>query len=195
LYFTAAPQESVFVLYCSASGVSICTKRAHAPPILQRLRCQYLYFCTSEASKLSTCHHQALCVSTLLPSRTNCMIHVSIRQHTSAYVSKRQHTVCLHTVSACVSIRHTSACVSIRQHNTSAYVSIRQHTSACVSIRQHTSAYVSIRQHTSAYVSIRQHTSAYVSIRQHTVCLRTVSVAPALYDTQAIHAAISSTAA
>jgi hypothetical protein len=48
--------------------------------------------------------------------------YVSIRQHTSAYVS------------------NTSAYVSIRQQ----YVSIRQHTSAYVS---NTSAYVSIRQH------------------------------------------------
>jgi hypothetical protein len=61
-----------------------------------------------------------------------------ICQHTSAYVSMRQHT--------------SAHCVS-------AYVSIRQHTSAYVSIRQHTSAHVSIRQHTSAHVSIRQHTS------------------------------------
>jgi hypothetical protein len=57
-----------------------------------------------------------------------------IRQHTSAYVSMR---------------RHTLACVSIRQH-TSAHVSIRQRASACVSIRQHTSAHVSVRQHTCA---------------------------------------------
>jgi hypothetical protein len=74
--------------------------------------------------------------------------------------------------------------------DTSAYVSIRQHTSACVSIRQLTAVRC---QHTSAYVSIRQHTSvqgglegggpkvwwfagetlgvlssAYASIRQHT---------------------------
>jgi hypothetical protein len=91
------------------------------------------------------------CNSWHVPFRT-CPVLVSIRQHTSAYVS----------------IRQPSAYVSIRQH-TSAYVSIRQHTSAYVSIRQHTSAYVSIRQHTSAYVSIRQHTSAYVSIRQHTL--------------------------
>jgi hypothetical protein len=39
------------------------------------------------------------------------------RQHTSAYVSIRQHT-------------------SVRRQHTSAYVSIRQLTSACVSIRQ-----------------------------------------------------------
>jgi hypothetical protein len=80
--------------------------------------------------------------------------------------------------------QHTSAYVSIRQH-TSAYV-IREwghsRIPACVRIRQHTSAYVSIRHtwmgplkdssirpHTSAFVSIR-HTS-YVSIR-HKALLR-----------------------
>jgi hypothetical protein len=120
------------------------------------------YFCTSKASKLSTCSMPIVLTYLLSPGRsTNTCQHtsayVSILQHTSAYVSIRQHA------SAYVSIRqHTSAYVSIRQQ-TSAYVSIRQHTSACVSIRQHTSAYVSIRQHTSADVSIRQHTSAYVS--------------------------------
>jgi hypothetical protein len=128
----------------------------------------------------------------LLREQTSC---VSIRQHTSAYVSNvsirrelRLQYICATTCCVRIVMRlHTSAYVSIRQH-TSAYVSIRQHTvcattccvsirhaSAYVSTRQHTSAYVSIRQHTSAYVSIRQHTSAYVSIRQHTsaVCART----------------------
>jgi hypothetical protein len=71
-------------------------------------------------------------------------------QHTSAYVSTRQH----------MRRRHDSAHSNRRALPTSrfAYVSIRQHTSAYVSIRQHTSAYVSIRQHMSAYASIRQHT-------------------------------------
>jgi hypothetical protein len=57
-------------------------------------------------------------------------------------------------------LQHTSAYVSIRQH---ASKCLRKPPQApCL---QHTSAYVSMRQHTSAYVSIRQHTSAYVSIR------------------------------
>ncbi len=113
----------------------------------------------------------------------------SIRQHTSAYVSIRQH-------------EHTSAYVSTRQHTLPVF-SLYQYaaplagsmafchadaagggggipppglataaearkSSTCtyVSIRQHVSAYVSICQYTSAYVSIRQHTSAYVSIRE-----------------------------
>ena len=59
-----------------------------------------------------------------------------------AYVSIRQHT------SAYVSIRHTSAYVSIRH-------SIRQDTSGYVRIRQDTSGYVRIRQDTSGYVCIR----------------------------------------
>jgi hypothetical protein len=52
---------------------------------------------------------------------------------------------------ACVSIRqHTSAYVSIRQHTTNKGVERRAGTAriACVSIRQLTSAYVSLRQHT-----------------------------------------------
>ncbi len=56
---------------------------------------------------------------------------VSIRQHTSAYVSIRQHKA----VQMLCGIKKGS--------------------------RQHTSAYVSRRPHTSAYVRIRQHPSAY----------------------------------
>jgi hypothetical protein len=76
-----------------------------------------------------------------------------LRQHTSAYVSIRQHTP---------EVEDERVACNLHVRRTSAYVSIGQHTSAYVSMRQHT-AYVSIRQHT-AYVSIR-HTSAYVSIR------------------------------
>jgi hypothetical protein len=105
----------------------------------------------------------------LYANRWRTVAYVSIRQHTSAYVSIRH--ILASTSTPVYANRwcteHTSAHVSTRQH-TSAYVSIRQPTSADVSRRQHTSADVSKRQHTSAYVSIRQHTSAYVSIRQHT---------------------------
>ncbi len=61
---------------------------------------------------------------------------VSIRQHTSAYVSMRTPSLAKAlTMSAtdCAEKVHISA--RIRQH-TSAYVSIRQHTSAYVSMRQ-----------------------------------------------------------
>jgi hypothetical protein len=96
-----------------------------------------------------------------------------MRQHTSEYVSIRQHAAASR---ASCAPTHASAYVSIRQHAT-AYVSISRvvRAYACVSMRQHTSAYVSIRQHTSAYVSIRQHTSAYVSIRQHTSAYVSIS--------------------
>jgi hypothetical protein len=66
---------------------------------------------------------------------------VSIHQHTSAYVSIRQHT---------------------QPHNAPAPAAPSAQPHTCVSIRQHSSAFVSIRQHTSAFVSIRQHTSAYL---------------------------------
>ena len=104
---------------------------------------------------------------------------VSVRQHTSAYVSVRQLTRC------------AASRTAGWKPSTCAYSSIRQHTSAYVSsirtaaraeyppgdvIRQHTSAYVSIRQlypPADAPNCLRnelssQHTSAYVSIRQHT---------------------------
>ncbi len=95
-------------------------------------------------------------------------------EHTSAYVSMRQHTYAKcnggHELVLCERPEKL-ACSSTCQ----AYVSIRQHTSAYVSKLllnesdpQERPERVSIRQHTSACVSIRQHTSAYVSIRQHT---------------------------
>jgi len=111
---------------------------------------------------------------------------VSIRKHTSA---------CPQPDASSPAPQHTSAYVSIRQHTSARYigtcstadVSIRKNTSACpqpdaLAPAPQTSAYVSIRQHTSAYVSmssarcigtcytdvsIRKHTSAYVSIRLH----------------------------
>ena len=124
--------------------------------------------------------------------------HVSIRQHTSAYVRPKHLLLRRQTRRTfCLSTRVTS--------NMSAYASICQHTSAYASIRQHTSAYrrgapyacrqeslaslsrarlqclgseragallsppcAAVRQHMTAYVRIRQHTPAYVSIRQPT---------------------------
>ncbi len=116
-------------------------------------------------------------------------------QHTSAYVSIRQHTGASlsGTGSTAHAVPASSVYVSIRQHTgaglsgtgsaehaapaSSAYVSIRQHTSAYVSLRgqvylalvpQRMLRLLSHDNLSSAYVSIRQHTSAYVSIRQHT---------------------------
>jgi hypothetical protein len=76
-----------------------------------------LYFCTSKASTLSTWKG----------SRSGYC--VSIRQHTSAYVSIRQHT----SLSTWKSSRGGYSRLYQRLH-----LSIRQHTSAYVSIRQHT---------------------------------------------------------
>ena len=80
---------SAYVARLRRSTASCAFSRA---PVLFLLR-QYLYFCTSTASTLST---------RSVPELTSA--YVSIRQHTSAYVSTR----------------------SIRQH-TSAYVSIREY--------------------------------------------------------------------
>ena len=86
-------------------------------------------------------------------------------EHTSAYLSIREHT---HNQKA--QAAKVSSLVVIKFLRQIAAV---QH----CSIRQHTSAYVSMRQHTSEYVSIRQHTSACVSIRKHT-CLNGKSSMP-----------------
>ncbi len=77
-------------------------------------------------------------------------------EHTSAYVSIRQHRKARQECPLVGPQEQQS--VHLRHEHTSAYVSIRQHTSAYVSIRQHMSAFVSIRQKSSAYVSIREHT-------------------------------------
>jgi hypothetical protein len=92
----------------------------------QRLLRQYLYFCASKASKLST---SGFTVAEGVPSEAA----PSSPEHMSAYVSIRQHT------SADVSIRHLSL-----QHCGYTLHPFRSRVS-----RQHTSAYVSIRQHTS----------------------------------------------
>jgi non-ribosomal peptide synthetase component E (peptide arylation enzyme) len=120
------------------------------------------------ADVCSTCDRARRCLAPLRaasPYTRRCSGTACV-QHTSAYVSIRQHasyTACVNYVT--FKIQQTSACVRIRQHTPipvfwlHACVSIRQNMSACASIRQNASAYVSIRQHTSAYVSIRQHTS------------------------------------
>ncbi len=58
--------------------------------------------------------------------------HPTDKTHTSAYVSIRQHS------SAYVSTHTISLTKSSDNTHTSAYVNIRQHTSAYASIRQHT---------------------------------------------------------
>ncbi len=90
-------------------------------------------------------------------------------EHALAYIStlrsKRQHwSVPRHSqqtnaVSSAHPLHPTEPSL-----DTSAYVSIRQHTPAYASMRQHASAYFSMRQHTSACVSKRcwQHKSAYM---------------------------------
>jgi hypothetical protein len=119
--------------------------------------------------------HQPPCVPLLRAGKSE-GAYVSIRQHTSAYVSIR-----VPLLRAGKSQRASASLLSSVTKNTpaSVFVSIRQHTSAYVSIRQHTSAEslgvaclecdeeytcVSIHQHTSVYVRIRLN----VSICQHT---------------------------
>ncbi len=101
----------------------------------------------------SYCAYWYICV--LILRIWTCVPSRSIRQHTSAYVSIRQHT------------SHTA------HMNLRAIVRIRQHMSAYVSIREHTSLRIStcVPSRTSNSSTRRrscklQHTSAYVSIRQ-----------------------------
>jgi hypothetical protein len=117
----------------------------------------------SLSSRKSWCKALAACAAHSPQTRRQLCIYVSIRQHTSAFVS-----VCVCSMRRTDDIR-MSTFVYVCQH-TSAYVSIRQHTSAYVSIcvgsmrrtdDTRMSTFVYVRQHTAAYVSIRQHTSAY----------------------------------
>jgi hypothetical protein len=108
------------------------------------------------------------------------------RQHTSAYVSIRQHTSAFlqrgvdddengvrerrqgqPQDSQTLQPRPRN----LREHELSATDTSTRRLPAYVSIRQHTSAYVSIRQSSPPLTHLPadcQHTSAYVSIRQHT---------------------------
>ena len=57
---------------------------------LKLLRCQYLYFCTGNASKLT--RTAAATADAADAAYVSIRLHTCIRQHTSAYVSIRQHT-------------------------------------------------------------------------------------------------------
>jgi hypothetical protein len=81
------------------------------------------------------------------------MSYVSIRQHTSW--DRAGSVVRQGSVTSCIRNQHTSAYVSIREHTCAcvhlANAADKTHAWAYVSIREHTWAYVSIRVHTCAY--------------------------------------------
>jgi hypothetical protein len=115
-----------------------------------------LYFCTSKASKLRAPvttgsplagnSRNTITSSDSRGSMRASEAYVSIRQHTSAYVSIRRRDM-RERLSQTVE----GACAHLKPDVTSDVTSApTTQSSACVSIRQHTSAYVSIRQHTSA---------------------------------------------
>jgi hypothetical protein len=93
-------------------------------------------------------------------------------EYTSAHVSIRQHTL------AYVSIRHAgvSICTSVKASKMSTLrwgLAVRPILSIVLTKSARSWSHCpcfshSTCQHTSAHVSTRQHTSAYVSIRQHT---------------------------
>ena len=109
------------------------------------------------------------------------MLNVSIRPHTSAYVSICQHT------SAHAREWGPHTLLDVRGHRAAVLPRplVKSRSSRRIGCGGGgrlppplPSPYFSIRQHTSAYVSIRQHTSAYVSIRQHTLMHHTPSIGP-----------------
>jgi hypothetical protein len=57
---------------------------------LKLFRCQYSYFCTSYASKVT--RTAAAAADAAEAAYVSIRLHTCIRQHTSAYVSIRQHT-------------------------------------------------------------------------------------------------------
>jgi hypothetical protein len=86
-------------------SVSACDFSANTPPVCAQRR--YLYFCTSKASKLSTCPPYSLQRSGGMRALVRGRSCVSIRQHTSAYVSI-QRNAC-----ACPRTRLRQAVVSV----------------------------------------------------------------------------------
>ncbi len=146
----------------AAAPAARAAPRPRAPPA--HLLRQILYFCTSNASKLSTSDPaSASSMETEGASRASISLTTCCSAATPPAAPLTSRCLTSGPSVACQSVAY----VSIRQR-ASAYVSMRQRTAAYGSVHQRTAVYVSIRQHTSAYVSIRQHTSAYVNIRQHT---------------------------
>jgi hypothetical protein len=111
----------------------------------------------------------------------------SIRQHTSAYVSMRQHA-CYYSSLAQQLCNEARGTPNIRQH-TSAYVSMRQHACYCSSLAQQlcneARGTPSIRQHTSAYVSMRQH-ACYCSSLAQQLCNEAISAQPQRFMSVAV---------
>jgi hypothetical protein len=98
---------------------------------------------------------------------------MSIRQHTPAYVSIRQHTCggLGTTLDGQMSIRqHTPAYVSICQHTSNIRIALQYAPKNRLHAQQHTSAYVRIRQHTDCPAVCAEESppraAAYVSIRR-----------------------------
>jgi hypothetical protein len=64
--------------------------------------------------------------------------YVSIRQHTSVYVSIRQLRLCMSAYARCMTRARWTTRAMLQVYHTSAYVSICQHTSTYVCVCQHT---------------------------------------------------------
>jgi hypothetical protein len=109
----------------------------------QILRCQYVYLCTSKASKLCVPYTSNASVPGPFVISSSCTrsssgVRFGTFVRVSTYFCAGKARAHLHLLDAvgCV-VADNDRCVL-------AYVSIRQHTSAYVSKRQHMSAYVSV---------------------------------------------------
>jgi hypothetical protein len=131
---------------------------------------QYVYFCTSKASKLRNARTRLL-GEPADSQQHNTYIH-RIRPHTCAYVSAAEIRLLGRT-------RRQPTTQHLYTQSTPAYVRIRQLTSAYVRIRQccrdtaaraysHQQTPHLHTQNTPAYVSTRAHTCAYVSAGENT---------------------------
>jgi hypothetical protein len=80
-YVSMRQHTSAYVRHTSAYNEQLLARGVAVERV-----CNYWYFCTSKASKLSTCSLEGLQLSARIRIAT------CIRQHTSAYVSIREHT-------------------------------------------------------------------------------------------------------
>jgi hypothetical protein len=161
----------------------------------QRLRCQYLHFCTSKASKLSTCRLSSLLLSSLLQGRPEAAADVPeeeeqqrLKEAASWPLQARLRCQSLYFCTSKSSKLSTSPNSRLPLEEVAEVFEqflLSQYLYFCTSKASNlvqqvpSSSELSVsagaiataglcKRLLSAAHSIRQHTSAYVSIRQHT---------------------------
>ena len=135
-------------------------------PDLPRLLRQYLYCCTSKASKLSTC----------LAALSNAVSPARLQRHNLYFGTSKAGKV------------RTEDVGNIHVHFRVLQQRV-QHTSAYVSIRQHTPAYDSMRQHTLQVCAHTCKRECRTSIQPHSAArIKSVHPIESRYDSPAPHA-------